>query len=343
VAQGPANILTAAVWPTVDAADWGGPRLPEDLRLLRASLLYADRVELIITLSGLLALRLVVPHPGIYFKSFVRWELLTELLADHFGLPNAAERADAFRAVCPSADIVERAASEIKAVYEAGALTLPIGLEREGFVADARVAYGEEWADDPNVVPALSARTRWPSRALEEVIPRRQWEGALATTLASDVDCFPDASIDVLLDVRERITGARVHFTAAVAQAATELTDADPPDERLEMVVNDVRRRVIEPALDDLRESLTALGARRTLLRLASNRVTTAGAGASLALAAGAGGPLAGLRTLVQGAVAAPIVAAAAEELNFRLEVKQALRLQPYWLLREAAAHIRPS
>ena len=333
--------MTAAVWPTVDAADWVGPRLPEDLRLLRASILYTDRVELI-TLSGLLARRLALPDSDVYFKRAVRWELLTELLADHFGMPNAAERADAFRAVCPGADIVDRAASEIRAVDEACALTLPIGLEREGFVADARVAYGDDWADDPNVIPALSARTRWPSRALEEVVSRRQWEGALATTLASDVDCFPDASIDVLLDVRERITGARVHFTAAIAQAAAELTDADPPDERLGMVVNDLRRRLVDPALDDMRESLHALGARRTLLRLASNRVTTAGVGASLALAGGAGGPLAGLRALVQGAVAAPIVAAAAEELNFRSEVKQALRLQPFWLLREAAAHIRP-
>jgi hypothetical protein len=82
----------------------------------------------------------------------------------------------------------------------------------------------------------------------------------------------------VVLDVGKRLTASRVHFRAAMMKAAKDIADGGESGEDVERVVAELRRTEIEPALRNIREELDALGARRALLRLASDRVAVAGA-----------------------------------------------------------------
>ncbi len=89
---------------------------------------------------------------------------------------------------------------------------------------------------------------------------------ALANELVSGLEAFPLASMDVVLDVRGRIRQSLVRFRAAIAEASAELsaTAADPTFYR---AVEDIRVRLVEPALLEIRESLEDLGALPTLGR----------------------------------------------------------------------------
>jgi hypothetical protein len=142
--------------------------------------------------------------------------------------------------------------------------------------------------------------------------------------------------MDVVLDVRERLAPSRIHFRAAIAAVAAELAAGDPQTEV--KAIEDLRARIIEPALDEIREHLATLGARRTLLRAASDRVALATTAAQLSLVAGAGGGLSALSVAAHGVLSAPIVSAVAKELDRRAEARAQLRLRPYWLLHETGS-----
>lgn len=74
------------------------------------------------------------------------------------------------------------------------------------------------------------------------------------------------ASMDVILDVRERLSPATRRFRAAMLRTAAEL-DSAGPHASLEAIVEAVRVRDVDPALADIRDALEELGARDTLLR----------------------------------------------------------------------------
>lgn len=82
---------------------------------------------------------------------------------------------------------------------------------------------------DPPVVPVASTPglpnpLSWRTRS--EADPQRAWEGALSALLLAQLEGFPDASMDVILDVRERIAASRHRFRAAIAKTADELATA---------------------------------------------------------------------------------------------------------------------
>src|SRR5215216_2829524 len=156
----------------------------------------------------------------------------------------------------------------------------------------------------------------------------------LPSTLLGALEGFPDADMDVVLDIRERIAGSRTHFRAAMFKAAGEL--ADGPEPELRAAVAEMRRLFVDPALLEIREQLDELGARRVLLRAASDRTAVAAAAAivvTVAAATGIGAPLA--------AAVAPFVATAANEAERRAKQMGELRRRPYWLLHETGELLR--
>ncbi len=88
----------------------------------------------------------------------------------------------------------------------------------------------------------------------------------LANALIVSLQSFPMASMDVVLDVRERLKPSLTRFRAAMADATKELQGL-PTDEGFAAAVDDLRARKIAPALQEIDEDLEALGARPTLLR----------------------------------------------------------------------------
>ncbi len=228
------------------------------------------------------------------------------------------------------------ALNELRAVKAAGALDTPDPLDPAGYERGGFLEYLDDLRDEPNIPFSV--------QPTDDIAPSRRqarWEGVLAASLLGQLEAFPYASMDVILDVRERLKGPRTHFRAAMMKAAKVVAESGNSGEDLERVVVELRSQEIEPALQHIREELDALHVRRTLLRVASDRVTLASAAASIAMAAGAGGGLAALRELVQGALMAPLIAAAAKEADFRETKKAELRIRPYWLLREADDRLR--
>jgi hypothetical protein len=159
--------------------------------------------------------------------------------------------------------------------------------------------------------------------------------GVLATSLIGELEAFPDAEMDVVLDVRDRIADSRAYFRGAISELTRELSAATDLEADLSPLLADLRRRVIDPALQRIRDDLTDLGVRRTLLRLASDRLAATSVGSALAMAAGLGGSAA-LHALLSGAIGAPLLAAAAREAQHRVSVSDEVRARPYWFLHEA-------
>jgi hypothetical protein len=88
----------------------------------------------------------------------------------------------------------------------------------------------------------------------------------LAHTLVVSLDSFPMASMDVILDVRERLKPTLARFHAAITEASIEL-DATPADTSFDSAVEELRVRTVTPALEEIDEDLERLSARNTLLR----------------------------------------------------------------------------
>jgi hypothetical protein len=184
---------------------------------------------------------------------------------------------------------------------------------------------------DPYCLPVVGGKGTWPTQ-------HDALEGTLATSLLGGLEGFPDASIDVILDVRERLELPLTRFRSAVAEAARELSRDDPSD--LDAAIADLRKRVVAPAIAEIQEELEALNVRSTLLRVASNPLTAGTFAAQLSLAVGAGGT-GGLAALVRSLLAAPAVATMAKEADYRSTKKRTLRLRPYWMLHEAGVELR--
>jgi hypothetical protein len=324
------------------AEDWMCPTpnpFADDRRLLKAALLYADMVDVRRISYSFVFMRAICEfyeergRPSILDPVAIARKLgITEVhsvlsrLAGYPSVnelpPETAARADA-------------ALDELRSAAAAGALVIP----PPGSKAEA-----DWWRPmaDPSQVPFLKRPPThsWP-RTTEAVHPRA-WEAALTARLLGELEAFPDASMDVILDVRERLKGPRTYFRAAMSKAAQELSQTDFSDDSLDAAATRLRVETVAPALQTIRETLDGLGVRRTLLRLAKNKFTATSVGATVTMAAGGGG-VAGLRQLAQGLIAGPLLAAAATEADHRREVKDELHARPFWLLHETESNLRRS
>jgi hypothetical protein len=153
-------------------------------------------------------------------------------------------------------------------------------------------------------------------------------EVGVARSLITGLDAFPNASMDVVLDVRERLQRPLVRFRAAVAEASREL-DATAVDEGFQRHVADIHKRIVAPAMAELEESIEGLGARPTLQRGWPSAAT--GAMAFLAAAAVGAPELVHLAALGGG-----VSVAAAKEGTYRDELKREQRKNRFLFLYEA-------
>jgi hypothetical protein len=302
-----------------------------DRRLLRAALLYADQVEIpSLTLHALC---------GAVFKDHVGADDIRERASDEFRWarwPAVYAVCHRFLGVGPGPvdlrpdeeQMAGEVVAELRLAADAGALVVPAltpdALER-AVLAD----------DDPAKTRFLRAPAA--ESAETPATSRASWETMLARSLLGQLEAFPNASMDVVLDVRNRLQGPRVRFRAALASVANDLSESDR-DVKPAVAVEDLRVRIIDPALQEIREELEALGARRTLMRAASDRITVATSAASFAIAASG---LPALDELTHVALVAPFVAAAAKELDFRATLRKEVRANPFWWLREADERFR--
>jgi hypothetical protein len=87
----------------------------------------------------------------------------------------------------------------------------------------------------------------------------------LASRLIGDIPSFPGATVDELLDLREKVEPHLARFRSAVADLE-ELLDADVIDEN-DAAVDDIKQRHVEPAIEELNQSLREAGAVQTLAR----------------------------------------------------------------------------
>jgi hypothetical protein len=94
-------------------------------------------------------------------------------------------------------------------------------------------------------------------------------EIAVANTLIASLDAFPHASMDVILDVRERLADALMRFRVAVDAMSRETGDI-PSGPGFEAEVRRLYRIRVEPALLEIRELLTEMDALPSLARAAS-------------------------------------------------------------------------
>lgn len=347
------DAVVAARTPDGPAHPSGSSLFAVERRLLKAALLYADTVE-ILPLSFYLLTWYMAPDGMEFLVDYTRpiseqnpefiW-LMRELLEwpegeEHGETELTADQTRRAAAAELTADQTKRAAAaynELRLAAEAQALVYPyysqpvhIGVELE---RERAALY------DPTRIPVLPARVV--EAAIARETPKVALEGVLATSLLGQLEGFPDASMDVVIDVRERLADSRVYFRAAIAEAAAEISAEATSGNNVEALVYDLRRRVIDPALQRLRDEIELLAVRRTLLRMASDRVTLATSAAALSVAAGGLGSFDGVGALIHGIVAAPLAAAAAKEADFRVQHKAHLRAQPFWLLHEADRELR--
>jgi hypothetical protein len=151
---------------------------------------------------------------------------------------------------------------------------------------------------------------------------RRPIEAGIAGHLLTGLEAFPDADMDVILDVRQRLRAPLINFRAALAHASLEFA-SEAWDADFQREVEDLHRRQIAPAVEALRQTLDELKVRPTLLRMASSKEGAAGI-ATLGLTAA---NLAGLAPNIVYAVSASaaIVTAASETSQRRRIRRQAV------------------
>lgn len=108
----------------------------------------------------------------------------------------------------------------------------------------------------------------------------------LAASMLADIPSFPTASIDEILDIRERVTPQLGRFRAAVADLEEKL-NTDIGDEDFVAALDELKLRFVTPELEELRESLRDEGLGQTTSRSVPFLATGAlGLGASVAIGA---------------------------------------------------------
>jgi len=206
-------------------------------------------------------------------------------------------------------DVIEQMATLLRDSVSASAQTFPLFDDGAGDLLRAMV--NEGLVTDPHAARAA--------------------EVGIAGRLIDGLEAFPDAEMDVILDVRTRLQAPLVRFRSALAQASTELASA-AWDESFAREVDDIYRRKVAPALLEVQEALNDLGVRSTLLRLTSGKeaLTTA---ATLGLAAAGELTNAGLPALLYGAPGIAVAAAGAAEALQRRPIRRAAERNVFYFL----------
>jgi hypothetical protein len=150
-------------------------------------------------------------------------------------------------------------------------------------------------------------------------------EAAMAERILSGLECFPEAPMDEVLDVRRGLEGPRARFRAALGRLSADMPrSAFGADFDRELAI--VYRREIAPALAELDETLRDLGARSSLRRAGAAAVKSLGiAAAELAVF-----------SEVFASALTPLASAAGSEIKYRLDVGKRRRENDFFFIWEA-------
>lgn len=209
-------------------------------------------------------------------------------------------------------NVIEQMTDLLRDSVSASAQTLPLFDDGVGDLLRAMVKEG--MVTDPHVAGAA--------------------EVGIAGRLIGGLEAFPNADMDVILDVRERLQAPLVRFRSALAQTSAEFASA-AWDESFAREVEDLYRRRVAPALLEVEEALSDLGVRSTLLRLSSGKETVATVAATLGLAAAGDISNADLPALLYGAPAVAATVAGAAEALQRRPIRRAAGRNAFYFLYE--------
>jgi hypothetical protein len=192
-------------------------------------------------------------------------------------------------AECFSDDVINEMVSVLAESVDATAMSFPLFDDGAGDLMRAMVKEGK--LADPHRPRAA--------------------EAGIAGRLIGQLEAFPTADMDVILDVRGQLDAPLTRFRSALAKASSEFAAA-AWDETFAREVDDLYRVQVAPALRDVNDALDELGARPTLLRLATDAKAQAAVTATIGLAAAGGITHLDLPALVYGSGPALGAAAAA-------------------------------
>lgn len=306
-----------------------------EARLTKAALMYADEV---VVASSSLVLAAAAPAgtQGITDPA-AALRLAAENLRELLQLAHRDDEVG--RQMTADTDAVLRAMEDLATATTAGVLRLPPIPATDGDVRESVefvLSHALAAVVDPTRIPFPDPNDPKLQALFLEATPtagRRAAEGALTAALFGSLPAFPDAPMDVILDVRSQLAGARTAFRGAIATSARDLDDGVRAGEPLAALIAELRRREVEPALAQLDTALQELGALDALLRAADIKTVSA----LLAIAAASTSGLAGVSGMVAGMLApAPLLAAAAREIAHQRRHRRELAATPYWLLHES-------
>lgn len=284
--------------------------LSHEARLVKASLLYADRVTLVSPKATMLAMlsafvelepgerreaveQIVRANPQSSDVLRMRDELRTrpkgsrrpeELLASR----RIEERLA--KAEREMADVVERltsseSATELASAIQAGLLVLhPLGVDQgttDQMVLEATRVLAEAVAPDAEAFPLFDDSAGGMLKAMlreGRVLDARMaaaTQAGLAGRYIERIETFPDAPMAVVLEAREALSTPLVRFRAGISEMAAAL-GTTPLDVDFGPVADDHFRREIAPQLDELRH----LAHERRLISLLRREVATVQPGA---------------------------------------------------------------
>ncbi len=173
-----------------------------------------------------------------------------------------------------------------------------------------------------------------------DVRASRSKEAGAAGQLIAQLEAFPAAEMDVVLDVRKQLKLPLVRFRSALARVSREIESPAWESAAFGREVDDLYRQHVAPALAELTEAMQQLGALPTLRRVASDSKTVVSASA-LFLTAAAGVGLAQLPNAVFGLGAAgSITAAASSEAERRSQVRRQLQSNDFYFLYAAGRQL---
>jgi hypothetical protein len=231
------------------------------------------------------------------------------------------------------------ALGEMRLALDAGVLDLAV-VPSPGFSYDDRGRQGV-LADDITAYleAALFERPMYPffDRSAHELVSPSGAAGApadaslryaaLATTMVSSLEAFPNATMDVVLDVRKQLKGPLKRFRAAVISMTEEVTASPLTPESFRRESYALWHKEVAPALQELDELASDLKVRATLRRGLPGGVAGA---ISVAAAAAVGAPdLAPLAL-------APLAPGALEELKLRADQRKARKKNNFFFLWDA-------
>ena len=166
-------------------------------------------------------------------------------------------------------------------------------------------------------------------------------EVGVARDLIDTIEAFPNAPMDVILDVRERLREPLVRFRAAVASASAEIGEEESVlGEHFHARVAEVYRRIVAPELLAIREGLHELRALPTLRRTAVSAAAPVAKGAASTGLALLTGRMDAVDLTVIAAAAGATGKAAADEWSFRAEAARARKENRFFWLYEAERQI---